>query len=427
MLEEEVRQLRTAHEQAREEADPFERFNRAQGMGAIRDPYAGIAALRAIAPVHSIELGDTQRPAGMPEAMATLKAIYTVLSFDAVDEVLRDTRRFSSEGYSRSMGPVMGHTILEMDGEEHLHHRALLSRAFTRRALEHWERDLVRPIVHAYIDAFAARGEADLVRELTFPFPVRVIAAMIGLPVEEHRRFHRLAIELISVGVDWEAGTRAARELRELFAPVVAARRRAPQDDLISVLAHAENGGARLSDEEIYAFLCLLAPAGAETTYRSSSNLLFGLLSHPEQLAAVKRDRGLIAQATEEGLRWEAPLLNIMRTATEDTQIGGVPVPRGAPLALNLGGANRDPSRWDDPNRFDIFRAPKPHIAFAIGSHVCMGMHLARMETRVLLDALFDRLPNLRLDPDAEDVHITGLVFRSPQSLPVRFDPMQRA
>lgn len=427
MLDEEVRQLRASYEQAREEVDPFERFNRAHGMGAVRDPYAGLAAMRAIAPVHRIDLSSAPRPAGMPEGMATLQEIYAVFSFDAVDEVLRDARRFSSEGYSRSIGAVMGHTILQMDGEEHQRHRALLSRAFTRRALERWERNLVRPIVHAYIDAFAARGEADLVRELTFPFPVRVVAAMIGLPVEEHHRFHRLAVELISVGVDWDAGMRASRELRALFAPVVAARRRQPEEDLISVLAHAGLDGTRLSDEEIYAFLCLLAPAGAETTYRSSSNLLFGLLTHPEQLAKVKSDRSSIAQATEEGLRWEAPLLNIMRTATEDTQLGGVPVPRGAALALNLGAANRDPARWDDPDRFDIFRAPKPHLAFAIGSHVCLGMHLARMETRVLLDALFDRLPNLRLDPAAEDVHVTGMIFRSPLALPVRFDPMRRA
>jgi cytochrome P450 len=426
MLEEEVRQLREAHAQARAEADPFERFNRAQGIGAIRDPYAGIAAMRAVAPLHRITLGSAPRPPGMPDA-AMPRELYAVLSFDAVDEVLRDARRFCSEGYKLSMGPVMGHTILEMDGEEHQRHRALLSRAFTRRAVAHWERDLVRPIVHAYIDVFARRGEADLVRELTFPFPVRVVAAMIGLPIEEHRRFHRLAVELISVGVDWETGKRASRELRELYAPVVAARRRAPQDDLISVLAHAELDGTRLSDEEIYAFLCLLAPAGAETTYRSTSNLLFGLLSHPEQLDAVKRDRSLIPQATEEGLRWEPPLLNIIRTATEDTTVAGVAIAKGTPLALNLGGANRDPARWTDPDRFDVFRAPKPHLAFAIGAHVCMGMHLARMETRVLLDALFDRLPNLRLDPDADDVHISGLLFRSPHSLPVRFDPMRRA
>jgi cytochrome P450 len=348
--------------------------------------------------------------------------IYTVLTYDGVWEVLRDGARFSSAGYSRSMGIVMGHTILEMDGEEHIRYRGLISKAFTRRALERWERDLVRPVVAEYVDRFAARGSADLVRELTFPFPVRVIAGMMGLPREELERFHRLAIELISVGVDWEGGMRASRELGELFTEVIQARRRKPEDDLISVLAHAELDGLRLSDDEILAFLRLLAPAGAETTYRSSSNLLFGLLSNPEQLEALRRDPALMAQAIEEGLRWEPPLLSIMRTATVDTDLCCVPIPAGAAVSVNLGAANRDPSRWTEPDRFDLFRAPKPHIAFAFGQHVCLGMHLARMETRVLLETLFERLPGMRLDPQAQDVHITGMIFRAPLALPVVFE-----
>ena len=187
-----------------------------------------------------------------------------------------------------------------MDGAEHLRHRALISRAFTKRAIDRWESELVRPIVNAYVDRFAARGEADLVRELTFPFPVHVVAAMIGLPESDHPAFHRLAVELISIGIDFDGAIRAARELRELFAPVVAARREKPGDDLISVLAHAELDGSRLSDEEIYAFLCLLAPAGAETTYRSSSNLLCGLLANRDQLEAV-RARSLADPAGDRG------------------------------------------------------------------------------------------------------------------------------
>ncbi|HSJ98656.1 MAG TPA: cytochrome P450 [Myxococcota bacterium] len=420
MLESDVSQLRRAWSEARAEEDPFERFNRAQGVGSVRDPYAGIAAMRAQAPVHRVDLRAF--PRGGNPMTAPPDEIYTVLSYEGVFQVLRDGKRFSSAGYERSMGVVFGHTILAMDGEEHLRYRALISRAFTRRALERWERDLVRPAVQAYVDRFAGRGSADLVRELTFPFPVRVIAAMIGLPEEEHARFHRLAVELISIGIDWEAGIRASRELGELFAPVLAARRREPRDDLMSVLAHAELDGTRLSDEDIYAFLRLLAPAGAETTYRSSSNLLFGLLCHPEQLDAVRRGRALIPQAIEEGLRWECPLLSIMRTATGDTEVEGVPIPAGAAVSVHLGAANRDPARWTDPDRFDVFRLPKPHIAFALGPHVCLGMHLARMETRVALETLFDRLPGLRLDPAADDVHISGLVFRSPQALPVVFD-----
>jgi cytochrome P450 len=421
MQESDVRTLRRAYREASAESDPFERFNRAQGMGAVRDPYPGLAAMRSAAPVHRIDLraliGERQAILGAPDV------IYTVLTYDGAYEVLRDGARFSSSGYARSMGIVMGHTILEMDGEEHVRYRALISKAFTRRSLERWERELVRPVVNDYVDRFAGRGEADLVRELTFPFPVRVIAGMMGLPEESFGAFHRLAVELISVGIDFDAGMRASRELGELFAPVVAERRLRPKDDLISVLAHAELEGTRLTDDEIFAFLRLLAPAGAETTYRSSSNLLFGLLTHADQLEAVRSDRARIAQATEEGLRWETPLLGIMRTAAVDTEVQGVAIPKGSAVSVSLGAANRDPLRWPDPDRFDVFREAKPHISFAFGPHVCLGMHLARMETRVLLETLFDRLPDLRLDPDASDVHITGMIFRSPLSLPVRFTP----
>jgi len=422
MLESDMRTLRKTYADAARETDPFEKFNRAQGAGSVRDPYPGLAAMRAIAPIHRLDLKALMGEArpmlgGMPDE------IFTVLTYDGVWEVLRDGARFSSAGYARSMGLVMGHTILEMDGEEHIRYRGLISKAFTRRALERWERELVRPVVEEYVASFAERGSADLVRELTFPFPVRVIAGMMGLPQEDHAAFHRLAIELISVGIDWEGGVRASRELGELFKPVIQARRREARDDLISVLAHAELDGLRLSDDEILAFLRLLAPAGAETTYRSSSNLLYGLLSSPDQLDALRADPALMPQAIEEGLRWEPPLLSIMRTTTSDTTLCGMAVPAGSAVSVNLGAANRDPSRWSDPDRFDLFRTPKPHIAFAFGQHVCLGMHLARMETRVLLETLFERLPGLRLDAGAEDVHITGMIFRAPLSLPVRFEP----
>jgi cytochrome P450 len=426
MLENDFRTLRKAYADARDETDPFEKFNRAQGVGAIVDPYPGLAMMRAQSAVHRINLAGLMADMGKLAQVNMMAAseIYTVLTYDAVFEVLRDGARFSSAGYKKSMGLVMGDTILAKDGTDHLRSRALISKAFTRRAIDHWESELVRPIVNEYVDRFAARGAADLVRELTFPFPVNVVAAMIGLPESDHPAFHRLAVELISIGIDFDGAIRAARELRALFAPIVAARREQPKDDLISVLAGVELDGSRLSDEEIYAFLCLLAPAGAETTYRSSSNLLCGLLANPDQLDAIRNDRSLVPQAIEEGLRWEPPLLSIMRTASHDTELAGVAIPEGAPVAVNLGAANRDPARWDDPERFDIFRAPKPHIAFAVGPHVCLGMHLARMETRVLLDVLFERLPNLRVAPEAtEDDAISGLIFRSPKQLRVRFDP----
>ena len=181
----------------------------------------------------------------------------------------------------------------------------------------------------------------------------------------------------------------------------------------------------KLSDEEIFSFLRLLLPAGVETTYRSLGNMLFGLLSNPDQLDAVRADRSLLPQAIEEAVRWEPPLLTITRVATRDTELAGVPIPAGSSVMPMLGAANRQDDRYPDPDRFDIFRPARPHVGFGHGVHVCLGMHLARLEMRVALNLLFDRLPNLRLDPDGDDPHIRGQVFRSPTSLPVLFGTAQ--
>jgi cytochrome P450 len=234
--------------------------------------------------------------------------------------------------------------------------------------------------------------------------------------------FHRRAVTVISAGFELDRARQASHELYEYFCAIIEERRADPSDDVISVLAQAELEGTRLTDEEICSFLRLLLPAGAETTYRSSSNLLWGLLSHPEQLDALRNHRSLVPQAIEEGLRWEPPLLGIMRTATRDTEVEGVHVPAGSVVAVNIGSANHDEKYWDDPEAFDIFRPARQHLAFAWGPHMCLGLHLARMETRVVLTQLLDRLPGLRFDPETEPAPITGAVFRAPQALHVTWD-----
>jgi cytochrome P450 len=411
--------------------DPFEDFNRSAGIGVVEDPYPIFALARAHGPLIQ---EDVRAAAGLeveggdeavfvePELFGELPDVFTAFSFDAAQAVLRDGETFSSQGYADVMGKVMGHSILEMDEPEHHTYRGIVQQAFTRKTMERWEVEAIRPIVDEHIDAFADRGRAELVRELTFPFPVRVIARLLGLPPEDLPQFHRWAVELISAGFDMERGLAASRALGDYFGRILAARRAEPADDLMSLLAAAELDGQRLTDDEIFAFLRLLLPAGAETTYRSSSNLLFGLLTHPDQLDALRADRSLMPAAIEEGLRWEPPLLTIIRTATRDTEIEGVPIRAGSMIVVNMGSANHDERYWTDAEAFDIRRPPRQHLAFAFGPHMCLGMHLARLETRVVLERLFDRLPGLRLDPGAEAPYITGMTFRAPAALPVVWD-----
>ena len=401
--------------------DPMRQFT--ELAGDVRDPYPMMAGIRAGSPVLEVRMGPRPGQYRHDEKAPRITTLFSVTSHEYAQQVLTDNVRFSSAGYATTIGHVMGRTILEMDPPEHLRHRALVARAFRARVLDQWSDAVIGGCVSELIDAFAGDGHADLIRQLTFPFPVRVIARILGLPEADWPRFLRLSTELIAVMRNWDRAVAASRELRGYFAEIIADRRRNTRDDLVSQLIRAEVDGHRLSDDEIYPFLLLLLPAGAETTYRSSSNLLFGLLTNTDQLDAVRADRALVPQAIEEALRWEAPLLTIARVATEDVELGGVSIPEGAFVAVSLGAANRDPGRYSDPDAFDIFRDPKQHISFGDGPHRCLGMHLARLETQVLLNAVLDRLPHLRLDPGAEDTHIHGLIFRSPPDLPVRFDP----
>jgi len=383
--------------------------------GDVRDPYTEMARVRREEPVQRLDMSAMPHEASKP--------VFMVYRHDDIVEVLRDGETFSSSIIIDFFGDVFGkHVMLGMDEPEHRRYRALVSKAFSQKALARRESELVEQVANELIDAFVERGRAELVREFTFPYPTQIIAGLLGLPREDHPQFQRWSISLLSFTVNPERGIAASAALKDYFAPILADRRRRPHDDLISTLAHAEIEGESLSDEEIFSFLLLLLPAGVETTYRSTGNLLFGLLSNPDQLDAVRSDRSLLPQTIEEAVRWEPPLLSITRVATRDTVLAGVPIPAGSAVMPMLGAANRDESRYPDPDRFDVFRTPTPHISFGQGVHVCLGMHLARLEMRVALNLLFDRLPDLRLDPEGDDPHIRGQVFRSPTSLPVLFE-----
>ncbi|TMC51247.1 MAG: cytochrome P450 [Chloroflexi bacterium] len=380
----------------------------------IRDPYPRLAELRRTQGIVEGDIFD------MPHL--TERPTVSVLRYADVSQVLSDPLTFTSGCHAEMMGLVMGRTLLEMDGDEHRVHRDLVSRSFWQKALARWESELVAPLVEELIDRFSDRGHADLVPEFAVQFPVRVIARIYGLPPQDQRRFVQWSLEMISVGADPEKGMAASRALAAYFTALIEHRRRHPEDDIISQLATVEVDGQRLTDDEIVAYLRLLLPAGVETTYRSSGNLIFGLLTHPDQLEAVSQDRSLIGAAIEEALRWEPPLPQIPRLVVRDSELSGKPVAAGALLEVWLGSANRDETRFPEPDRFDIFRPAQQHRAFGFGSHMCLGMHLARMEMRVALDALLERLDGLRLDPAADDPHIHGLLFRSPTALPVLYN-----
>jgi cytochrome P450 len=384
---------------------------------SLRDPYPYFAQKRRNAGVFRGTVMDYSKT---PESLMP-KREYSAVSFDAVNTVFRDGRVFSSKPYDKTIGLFMGPTILAMEGKKHRDHRNLVSAAFKSKALAQWENTIVRPICNALIDEFIETGEADLIRQFTFEFPTRVIAQLLGLPAEDLPAFRKRAVQLISYHVDYERAFEASAALKDYFVEQIEQRKSKPTEDIIGDLVTAEIDGEKLSDEAIYSFLRLLLPAGLETTYRSSGNLLYLLLTHPDQFAAVQADRELLPQAIEEGLRFETPLTTVQRFTTEDTELEGVEIPERSVIGVCIGSANRDERRWERSEEFDIFRMHLPHISFAAGEHTCLGLHLARLETRVALECLLNRLTNVTLQTD-DDPHIHGQPFRSPNALPVTFD-----
>ncbi len=348
---------------------------------------------------------------------------YEILDWVGVEHVLRDPETFSSSINSEVIGQYMGDLILGLDGVEHRKYRNLVAKAFRASQLEKWDDTLVRPTITRLLDAVAPAGRADLVDAVTAKYPVQVICGIAGVPLEDSAQFAAWAEQINTGPLNPPAGMAASQAMVDYLRPLVEARRANPTGDFLSDLVNSEVDGERLSESKIYGFLRLLLPAGAETTFRVMGNCLTALLTHRDVYEQVMADRSLMPEVIEETLRWETSVTMVSRVSTRDTEVSGCPIKAGSPVNVITGSANHDEGRFADPSEFRLGRPVQHHVAFGTGPHQCLGMHLARLELRVGLDTILDRLPNLRLDPAEPPPVIEGFAFRGPDRLPVLFDP----
>jgi len=384
----------------------------------IENPYTLYARARRETPVLEVS--------GMGPDPAMLLTRY-----DDVHAALRDSERFSNASNGdRGIGILIGRTMIAMDGSEHLRNRALVTPALAPRALRGDFPKMVERIANELIDKFAQKrarnlagsGTAELVREFTFLFPIRVFVEPLGLPAADVEKFHAWSIDLTRVTVDPPRGLAASAAIRAYLKPIIEAKRAEPADDIISTLVTSEVEGERLDDEQIANFLCLLIMAGAETSFHLIGSTLFALLTHDEALEEVRAHPDRIPLALAETLRWESPIQIVTREVAEDVEVSGSLIKKGRDVILGIGSSNRDETKFEDPDRFDLHRENGEHIAFGLGRHYCAGSRLALLESEIAIRTLFERLPNLRTDANVEPGRMSGFAFRSPTSLPVEFD-----
>ena len=267
----------------------------------------------------------------------------------------------------------------------------------------------------------------ELVDDFAFPLPITVIAELLGIPVEDRERFREWSNTFVLPPLTPETQEIARRhtdEFVEYLDDLFAQRRAEPTDDLVSALVQAEDGGDTLSENELYSMVVLLIVAGHETTVSLIANAVLTLLSHPEQLAALRADPSLMASAVEELLRFDSPVeRTITRWVAADSELGGQTLRRGELVIAVVGSANRDGAQFTDPDTLDLARADNRHVGFGRGPHYCLGAPLARLETEIALETLLRRLPNLRLTIAEEDLYWRPIpIFRSLAELPVAWD-----
>lgn len=384
-------------------------------MPAVKNPYPIYKKLRDENPVFDNSKGSAEASiSGNP---------YSVLitRYDDVKAVLKDDKTFSSAIVNRTMGLVMGPTIVGMDGKEHMKHRTLVTPSLTTRSLKGGSfPDEVRKIADHYIDQFIKDGKVDLHDQFCFDYPISVFVSILGLPVDDVGKVHRWGQDLCLVAFDPMKGIVASEELMKYLTPIVQEKRKNPGDDMVSMLAQAEVDGQKLTDLEIVSFLRLLTLAGAETTNHLIGTAFVAMLRDPALMERVRKDRKLVPKLMDESMRWESPVSTVMRETTCDTTIGGIPVKKNTAVVCHIGSANRDERRFKNPDVFDIDRPDNDPIPFGYGPHYCAGSHLAKLEGEIGINALLDRLTDIKAQP-GEDFSVVGFSFRGPDRVPITF------
>ena len=403
----------------------------AESMGNLveEDQMPRIAALRAQAPVHK---GKLRELLGLPphdrHVMAIGRQHYTVLTYDACEAAYRDPKRFSNRvQHHPNDADELSMSILEMDGPMHRAYRRTIQPKFLMPEARGWWRQRTVDSIIKRLIARMERGErAELNIDYCARIPVYTITTAIGLHGDDALVFRDAFVKSGGIARNsMEVMREAAATVQRMLLDLIAARRAERQDDLISFLLNARllmpgEEPRPLTDREIMHQARLVMVAGGGTSWRQMGITLYALLTHPEQFARVKADRGLMDDAIEEALRWNPTAPLFYRMVEHDTELCGVKMEAGAVLELALGSANRDPARWDEADAFDLSRPYLTNMAFGLGTHRCLGMNVARVEIGLGINALLDAFPDLCLDPDAEAPFLTGgLEQRGVSALPV--------
>ena len=408
-----------------EGVDLYAAFEKEVGDWVV-DPYPRLAELLSKGPVYQgdalvdhLGFGSsmlTAWPEGPP---------VTILGFEESRRALVDSEHFSSKVYDRGSVKTMGTgAINSLDPPEHVIHRKIVQSAFSKRTMSRWQHEIAEPLVDTRLSGeYVAGGRSELMRDFCHTYPISVIHYILGLPAEDLGKVHQWAVGLLLYRTQLDIAIACAERIKDLVAEHVALRHEEPRDDMISTLCRAQlSDGSKMSDEEIATFLRTFLNAGSETTSSALGSLFWHLLGNRDQLELIRADHGLIDAAIDESLRLEPPLGMTWRLCVEDIELGGVKIRAGSPVGVCIAAANRDPRHFRDPDRFDIHRREQGHITFGWGRHLCLGQHVARMEMSVALNRFMDRLPSLRFDGEAPTSRQRGFLFRSPGSLPVRWD-----